>query len=330
MKRPSPVVEIVGTGRFLPDNVVTNADLEKKVDTSDEWIRERTGIAERRIAPDDMLAAHMGAEAARRALAKAGVEAGEVDLLVVTTATPDRWLPSTACDLQALIGAENAFAYDLGAACSGFLYALTMAEGFLAAGRGDVALVVSTEKMSSIVDWEDRATCVLFGDGAGAAVLRKAESDRGILASYHRSDGKLGDLLFRPGGGAAMPMDAGVLDRRDHLVKMSGREVFKAAVRSMADAAGNVLLKAGLTGEDISLMVPHQANIRIIEATAKYAKIPMDKVYVTVDRYGNVSSATVPIAIDEALEEGRIKPGDHVLSAAFGAGFTWGATVFRF
>lgn len=330
MKRPSPVVDIVGTGRFLPDNVVTNADLEKRVDTSDEWIRERTGIAERRIAPDDMLAADMGAEAARRALAKAGIEPGEVDLLVVTTATPDRWLPSTACDLQALIGAENAFAYDLGAACSGFLYALTMAEGFLTAGHGDVALVVSTEKMSSIIDWEDRSTCVLFGDGAGAAVLRKAESGRGILASYHRSDGKLGNLLYRPGGGAAMPMDAGVLDRRDHLVKMSGREVFKAAVRSMADAAGNVLAKAGLTGEDISLMVPHQANIRIIEATAKYAKIPMDKVYVTVDRYGNVSSATVPIAIDEALEEGRIKPGDHVLSAAFGAGFTWGATVFRF
>ena len=329
MSLAKPLVQIVGTGRFLPERVVTNHDLEKIVDTSDEWIWTRTGIRERRIAPDEMLAAEMGEQAARRALDKAGLTADDVDMLIVTTATPDRLLPSTACDLQALLGCDRAFAYDLSAACTGFLYALSMAEGFLAAGRGEVVLVVSTEKMSSIVDWTDRKTCVLFGDGAGAAVLRRSDGERGIVAHYHRSDGKLGNLLYRPGGGAAAPFDAAMLDTKDHLVKMSGREVFKAAVRSMAEAASKALEAAGLTGDDVTLMVPHQANIRIIEATAKYSNIPMDKVYVTVNRYGNVSSATVPIALDEALEEGRIQPGDIVLSAAFGAGFTWGATVFR-
>lgn len=329
MKRPVPKVEVVATGRFLPDNVVTNADLEKLVDTNDAWITERTGIKERRLASKETLTAEMGAAAAKKALAKAGVEAGEVDLIIVTTATPDRWLPSTACDLQSIIGAGNAFAYDLNAACSGFLYALTVAEGHLMSGRGEVVLVVSTEKMSSIIDWEDRATCVLFGDGAGAAVLKRSDGVRGIISSHHRSDGDLGNLLYRPGGGVAMPLSPEVLDRKDHLVKMSGREVFKAAVRSMAEASSQALLEAGLTGEDIALMVPHQANLRIIEATAKYADIPMEKVYVTVQRYGNVSSATIPIALDEALEEGRINPGDYVLSTAFGAGLTWGATVFR-
>lgn len=330
MSVPKPLVEITGTGRYLPDRVLTNAELETMVDTSDAWIWERTGIRERRIAAPDMLASEMGAHAARKALAEAEVGPEDVDILVVCTATPDRLLPSTACDLQALLGCTNAFAYDLSAACTGFLYALAMAEGFLAAGRGDVALVVSAEKMSSIVDWEDRSTCVLFGDGAGAAVLRRSDGERGIVAQYFRSDGRLGDLLYRPGGGAAQPFQAEMLATKDHLVKMSGREVFKNAVRSMADAAGNALEAAGLTGDDVDLMVPHQANIRIIESTARYANIPMEKVYVTVHRYGNVSSATVPIAIDEAREEGRIKPGDVVLSAAFGAGFTWGATVFQF
>lgn len=329
MRTPQPRVELTGTGRFLPDNVVTNRDLEQLVDTNDQWIRDRTGIRERRIAPPEMLVADMGAQAARRALAKAEVEPGEIDLIIVCTATPDRLLPSTACDLQSVLGANNAFAYDLSAACSGFLYALSMAEGHLVAGQGDVVLVVSTEKMSSIIDWEDRSTCVLFGDGAGAAVVKRSEGDRGIVSSFHRSDGALADLLYRPGGGVAMPMDAGVLERKDHLVKMSGREVFKAAVRSMAEASSHALERAGLTGDDIALMVPHQANLRIIESAAKYSGIPMEKVFVTVDRYGNVSSATIPIAVDEALEEGRIAPGDYVLCVAFGAGFTWGATVLR-
>ena len=329
MKSPKPIVEIVSTGRFLPERVVTNADLEKMVDTNDEWIRERTGIRERRIAPDTMGAADMGAEASRIAMKRAGVQPGEIDLIVLSTATPDRLLPATACDMQALIGATNAAAFDISAACSGFLYALTVAEGYIAAGRGEIALVVSTEKMSGIVDWGDRATCVLFGDGAGAAIVRKSQNGRGVLSSFMRSDGTLAELLWRPAGGLKVPIDIAVLDEKQHLVKMAGREVFKAAVRSMADAADQALLRAGLTADDIDLLIPHQANIRIIEATARYANIPMEKVYVNVDRFGNMSSATIPVALDEVIEQGRIKPGDNVLMVAFGAGFTWASGVVR-
>ncbi len=329
VKHPKPLVEIVGTGRYVPERVLTNEDLEKMVETNDEWIRERTGIRERRIARDDEGAAQMGEVAARRAMEEAGVEPGEVDILIVSTATPDRWLPSTACDLQALLGAGNAMAFDIMAACSGWLYALTMAEGFIASGRGEIALVVAAEKMSSITDWEDRATCVLFGDASGAAVLKKATGDRGILSAHHKSDGSLADLLYRPGGGAAIPMSDDVLLDKGHLVKMSGREVFKNAVRSMADASGTALEKAGLTGEDIDLLIPHQANIRIINATAKYAGIPMEKVYVNVDRFGNTSSAAIPVALDEAKEAGIVGPGTLILTAAFGAGFTWSGMTIR-
>ena len=329
MKTPTPIVEIAGTGRFLPPRVVTNDDLAEMVDTNDEWIRTRTGIRERRLGDPSLLAAEMGREAGLKAMEKAGVEPGEVDIVVVSTATPDRWLPSTACDIQTLLGCENALAFDIQAACSGWLYGLTMAEGFLAAGRGEVALVVAAEKMSNILDWTDRATCVLFGDGSGAAVLRPSDGERGILSAYHRSDGSLAELLHRPAGGVRMPLDAEALDRHDHLMKMSGREIFKNAVRSMAEACDRALEKAGLTGEDIDLMIPHQANIRIIEATAKYAGLPMEKVYVNVDRYGNMSSASIPVALDEAIEEGRIQPGMNVLSATFGAGLTWGAMVWR-
>jgi 3-oxoacyl-[acyl-carrier-protein] synthase III len=329
MKGPKPIIEISGTGRFLPDNLVTNADLMKIVDTSDEWIQQRTGIRERRIAPDGMGAAYMGTEAARRAMAAAGVQPGEIDLLVLATATPDRLLPSTACDVQALLGAKNAAAFDVSAACTGFVYALSVAEGHIAAGRGEIALVIATEKMSGIVDWTDRSTCVLFGDGAGAVVVKKAENGRGVLSTFIRSDGTLAELLWRPAGGLTIPFDIAVLDEKSHLVKMAGGEVFKAAVRSMAEAADQALMRAGLTGDDIDILIPHQANIRIIEATAKYAKIPMEKVFVNVDRYGNMSSATVPIALDEAVEQGRIKKGDNILIVAFGAGFTWGSSVIR-
>jgi 3-oxoacyl-[acyl-carrier-protein] synthase-3 len=329
MKGPKPLVEIVATGRYLPERVVTNAELERMVDTSDEWIRERTGIRERRIAPLEVGCAEMGAEAARIAMCRAQIHPGEVDLIVVATATPDRLLPATACDLQSLLGATNAAAFDISAACSGFIYALAVAEGYLAAGRGEIALVVSTEKMSGITDWTDRATCVLFGDGAGAAVVRRSTNGRGLISQFIRSDGSLAELLWRPAGGVKMPLDHGLLEERMHLVKMAGREVFKAAVRSMAEAADQALLRAGMTGADIDLFVPHQANIRIIEATARYAGIPMEKVFVNVDRYGNMSSATVPIALDEAQEQGRLKPGDNVLLVAFGAGFTWGSAVLR-
>ena len=329
MKGAKPIIEIASTGRFLPDNVVTNADMEKLVDTSDEWIRQRTGIRERRIAPKDMNAADMGTAAARVAMQRAGIQPGEIDLLVVATATPDRLLPATACDIQAMLGAKNAAAFDISAACTGFLYALSIAEGQIASGRAEIALVVSTEKMTGIVDWTDRSTFVLFGDGAGAAIVRKAENGRGVLSSFIRSDGTLAELLWRPGGGLKEPFDIAMLDSKSHLVKMAGSEVFKAAVRSMAEAADQALIRAGMTGNDIDILIPHQANIRIIEATAKYAKIPMEKVFVNVDRYGNMSSATVPIALDEAIEQGRVKRGDNILMVAFGAGFTWGSAVVR-
>ncbi len=329
MTTVNPFVEIVSTGRYLPDRIMTNQDLESIVQTTDEWIVERTGIRERRVAPPEMTAAYMGAEAARIALERAGVTADGVDLLIVSTATPDRLLPASACDVQALIGASNAVAFDVIGACTGFIYGLTVAEGYLSTGRGKITLVVATEKMSSIVDWEDRTTCVLFGDGAGAALVRKSEGERGILGTHHQSDGKLAELLYRPAGGAAIPVDQDVLRDRSHFVKMAGRGVFKHAVRAMANSSIEVLERTGWEVDDVDLVFPHQANIRIIEATARYAGLPMEKVFVNVDRYGNMSSATIPVAMDEALEEGRLKPGMNLLLVAFGAGFTWGAMAVR-
>ncbi|MFC1660656.1 beta-ketoacyl-ACP synthase III [Gemmatimonadota bacterium] len=328
-KHPKPFVDIVGTGRYLPERVLTNHDLERMVETSDEWIFERTGIRERRIARADETAADMGAVAARRAMEKAGVEPGEIDVLVVSTATPDRWLPSTACDLQYLLGTNNAMAFDVAAACPGWLYALSVAEGLLASGRGETALVVGAEKMSAITDWEDRTTCILFGDAAGAAVLKPSAGERGIISSHHGSDGALADLLYRPAGGAAIPLTPELLESKDHLLKMRGREVFRNAVRSMAEASEIALRKAGLTGNDVDLLIPHQANIRIIDATAKYAGIPREKVYVNVNRTGNTSSAAIPVALDEALEKGVIGPGSLILTVAFGAGFTWSGMTIR-
>ena len=330
MKTPTPIAEITGTGRFLPENVVTNLDLERSLDTSDEWIRTRTGIHERRIAPDDMCAAYLGAEAARGALEEAGADPGDVDILIVSTATPDRWLPSTACDVQAILGCDKAVAFDVMAACTGHLYALSMAEGYIAAGRARIALVVAAEKMSAIVDWTDRKTAVLFGDGGGAAVLQPSKGfGRGILSSHLQSDGNLANLLYRPGGGAVDPISQSMLDEGRHLLRMNGREIFKNAVRSMAEACDIAIKKAGLGAEDVDLLVPHQANIRIIEATAKYAGVPMEKVFVNVQKYGNMSSATVPVAFDEAREQGRISEGSNVVTVAFGAGLTWGAMAIR-
>ena len=323
------MVEIVSTGRFLPDRVVTNRDMESIVETSDQWIFERTGIRQRRIAPPEMTAADMGAAAARVAMERAGVAPEDLDVLIVSTATPDRLLPATACDLQALIGATKAVAFDVVGACSGFIYGLTVAEGYISTGRGEIALVVATEKMSSIVDWEDRSTCVLFGDGAGAAVVRSSAGERGILGTHHQSDGNLADLLYRPAGGAAIPMDEDVLRNRDHLIRMAGREVFKHAVRAMADSSRQALERSGWALEDVDLVFPHQANIRIIKGTARYAGLPMEKVFVNVGRYGNMSSATIPVAMDEAIEEGRLHSGMNLLLVAFGAGLTWGAMAVR-
>ena len=330
MIQAAPRARLVSTGHFSPPRVVTNKELETLVETSDEWIRSRTGIRERRLADKDTGAADMAAAAARVALERAGTTAEEVDMILLSTATPDRLLPSTACDVQALLGARNAAAYDYATACSGFLYGLSMAEAHIVAGQAETVLVCATEKMSSIVDWTDRSTCVLFGDGAGATVVKRAQDGRGILSTYMKSDGTLAELLYRPGGGARIPLDIAVLDERSHFVKMAGPEVFKSAVRSMCDAAETALQRAGVTSDQIDLLVPHQANIRIIEATAKYAKMPMDKVFVNVDRYGNMSSASIPVALDEAVEQGRIGEGSLVLMVAFGAGFTWAANVVQF
>lgn len=324
-----PRARLVSTGRFSPERVMTNADMAAVVETNDEWIRSRTGIRERRIADRETGTADMAAGAARVALERAGLSAEDVDLILLSTATPDRLLPSTACDVQALLGASRAGAYDFATACSGFLYGLSMAEGHIAAGQAETILVVAAEKMSSIVDWTDRTTCVLFGDGAGAAVVQRATDERGILSSYMKSDGTLAELLYRPGGGTRFPLDISVLDERSHYVKMAGPEVFKYAVRSMCEAAEQAMSRAGVTADDIDLLVPHQANIRIIESTAKYAGMPADKVFINVDRYGNMSSASIPVALDEAWEQGRIGEGSLVLMVAFGAGFTWAANVVR-
>ena len=329
MKRP--IAYFAGTGRGVPSHVMTNHDFASLgLETSHDWIVERTGIHERRIAHEGQTTCSMASEAALIAMEKAGTQPGELDVIVFSTATPDRLLPATAVDLQAELGATRAAAFDISAACSGYLYGLTVAEGMIMSGVAETALVVGAEKMSSIVDWQDRSTCVLFGDGAGATVLKRSRHGKGILSAFMRSDGKLAELLYRPHGGSTTPFCQKVLDERSHYVKMAGREVFKHAVRSMAEASDRALDAARLTGNDIDLMIPHQANIRIIEATAKHANIPMEKVYVNVERYGNTSSATIPIALSEALDSGRIKEGMNVMLVAFGAGFTWASMVVRF
>ena len=329
MKRP--VAYIAGMGRGIPAKVMTNHDFAAiGIETDHDWIVERTGIHERHIGLPDETTTSMAATASRAAMQRAGVLPGEIDAIILSTATPDRLLPATAVDLQADLGATRAAAFDISAACTGWVYAMTVAEGLIASGVVETALVVGAEKMSAIVDWKDRATCVLFGDGAGAAVVKRAKThSKGILSAYMRSDGTLAELLWRPSGGAKVPYSQGTLDDRSTFVRMAGREVFKHAVRSMSDACDRALDAARLTGQDIDILIPHQANVRIIEATAKHANIPMEKVYVNVDRYGNTSSASIPIALDEAIEKGRLQPGAKVLMVAFGAGFTWASMVIR-
>ena len=326
-----PFAEVAGLGVAVPTRVVTNADFEKTLDTSDEWIVERTGIRERHIAGPGESLASLSQEASGKAMEQAGIGPADLDAIVLATATPDRLLPSTACDLQALLGADNAAAFDISAACPGFIYGLTVAEALVAAGQNQNVLVVGAEKLSTITDSTDRTTAILFGDAAGAAVIRPTadRKGRGILSTFIKSDGKLAPLLYRPGGGACDPISEKVVRERSHYIKMAGREVFKAAVLAMADACDEALKRAGLTGDQIDMLIPHQANIRIIESTAKHAGIPMDKVMVNSDRFGNTSSASIPLALDEAVAQGRIKPGSVVLLVAFGAGFTWGSVVLR-
>ncbi len=323
-----PTVMILGTGRALPTKVVSNADLEKIVDTNAEWIRTRTGIEQRHIAEPGSALSDLAAEAAQKALDDAGVLADQIDLIIFGTVTADMKFPSAACLVQAKIGAKNAAAFDLSAACSGFLYSLTVAEGLMATAGYKRVLVIGGEILSSMIDWKDRNTCVLFGDGAGAVVLGPAENERGLLASYLKSDGDFARLLYNEGG-SLNPPSAENLATNKYYIHMEGQEVFRNAVVSMTDALKRVLAKAGMQIGDLDLLIPHQANLRIIEAVGKRFKIPAKKVYVNVDRYGNTSAASIPIALDEAWRSGRIQEGSVVAMVTFGAGFTWAAGIVR-
>ena len=320
---------IVGTGMYVPERVLTNADLERVVDTSDEWILERTGIRERRISAPEEASSDLAVIAARRALAMARVEADEVDQIVVATTTPDRYLPSCACTVQAKLGAKNAAAYDMFAACSGFIYGLGIARGAIGTGLAQTVLVIGVEQLSRIVDYTDRNTCVLFGDGAGAAVLRPCAPDQGILSVSIHSDGVLGDLLEIPAGGSLRPASIETVAERGHFIKMKGKELFKVAVRGMEESLRKALDRAGLAPTDLDLIVPHQANQRIIDATRERLAVPPEKMVLNIDRYGNTSSASIPISLDELVRAGRLEPGTRVGFVAFGGGATWGATVSR-
>ncbi|MFN8645933.1 MAG: beta-ketoacyl-ACP synthase III [Gemmatimonadales bacterium] len=325
-----PFAHLAGLGVYLPSQVVTNQDFATRLETSDQWIVERTGIRERRYASAAEPVSVMAQGASEAALRRAGLAATDLDAIVVATASPDRMLPSTACTLQALLGAQKAAAFDLAAACSGFLYGLTVAEGLICAGQARHVLVVGGEKLTAITDQQDRSTAILFGDGVGAAVISAGSPDgRGILSTFIKSDGRLAELLYIPGGGTLDPISEKVVRERSHYMKMAGREVFKHAVLTMAEACDEAIRRAGVQPEAIDLMVPHQANVRIIDATAKHGGIPPEKVVVTVDRYGNTSAASIPMALAHAEATGRLQPGMLVLLVAFGAGFTWGSAVIR-
>lgn len=324
---------IIGTGSALPARVLTNAELEGMVETSDEWITARTGIKTRRIAGAGEKTSQLAATAARRALAQAGLAPGELDLILVGTITADMTMPSCACLVQKELGAFRAFAFDLNAACSGFLYALDVADKYIRSDPGLKILVIGAETLSSRVDWQDRNTCVLFGDGAGACLVTGAESNgndqRGYLAAKLYADGTLWELLHLEGAPGHNPDLLGADLTANPSIRMYGREVFRHAVRAMADAVGKVLADQGVTPEQLSLVIPHQANIRIIRSLAEHLALPLEKVYVNVDKYGNTSAATIPIALDEANRQGRLVAGDLLLLCAFGGGFTWGASLIR-
>ena len=321
--------KIIGTGSYLPEKVLTNFDLEKIVDTSDEWIRTRTGIEERHIAADDEAASDLVLKATKNALAMAGIKAEDIDAIIVATITPDTFFPSTACWVQAGLGLKGIPVFDLSAACSGFLYGLIVADSLIKSGLANRILVSGVEVLTRITDWEDRATCVLFGDGAGAVVLEGNDDDSGIISSFWGADGSLGNLLVQPAGGSRMPATHKTVEKNLHTVHMEGNDVFKHAVRAMALSAKNALERANVKPEDLTLFIPHQANIRIIEATIKRFGIPLEKTVVTIDKTANVSAATIPISLDVALRDGRIKKGDLILLDAFGGGFTWGAVLIR-
>lgn len=320
---------IIGTGSHAPKRVLTNAELEKIVDTSNEWIVTRTGIRERRIADPSESTSDLAAEAAKAALQNAGISADEIDLIIVATVTPDMFFPSTACFVQTKIGAKRAACFDVSAACSGFLFAMDIARQFIATGVHNTILVIGADKLSTIVDWKDRNTCVLFGDGAGAAILRHRPGSKGIVSTHMGSDGSFADILYIPGGGCLNPVTAENADEKLNTIKMNGRETYKQAVTSMLSAANIVLERAGLTSDDLACVIPHQANLRIIEAIADRMKVPLDRFLVNLERYGNTSAAAVAIALDEANRTGRMKSGEHILLVVFGGGLTWASAVIE-
>jgi 3-oxoacyl-[acyl-carrier-protein] synthase III len=324
-----PVSMIAGIGAFAPDKVLSNFDLEKMVDTSDEWIRERTGIERRHILESGLTNSDMASKAALRALESAGMKPDQLDCIITATVTPDSTFPSTACRIQAKIGAENAAAMDVSAACSGFLYAMTMADAMIHRGRYRNILVIGSEVLSRFTDWEDRKTCVLFGDGAGAVVMTPSDGHRGLLSAYIKSDGRLGDLLSLPGGGSTHPPSHDTVDQKMHTIRMEGQEVYKHAVRTMVDAAQHGLKEAGFLSKDIDLLITHQANMRIIHAVAKRLKMPDEKLFANLSEFGNTSSASIPLALEQAQREGRLKKGELCLLVAFGGGFTWASSLIR-
>ena len=323
-------VRIIGIGHYVPDKVVTNQDLEKIMDTSDEWIVTRTGIKERRYASPDQANSDLSYEAARVALARAGVRPQDLDVIVVATVTPDMSFPATACLVQARLGIRERPCFDMEAACPGFIYGLELMRGLLSLGDTyRTGLLIGTEVLTRIMDPLDRNTAVLFGDGSGAAVLIKDDSEFGIISTFLGGDGELGNLLYLPAGGSRMPTSEETIKNRQHYLKMKGREVFRHAVQWMQQSALIVLEKAGMSPEDITWLVPHQANIRIIDSTRERLGLPPEKVYVNIDKYGNTSAASIPIALSEMQEKGLLKKGDIVLLVSFGAGFTWGAVLMR-
>lgn len=320
---------VLGTGSYLPEKVLTNADLEKFVDTSDEWIRSRTGIQERRIAADEDFTSDLAARAAQNALDAANVKASELDLIIVATITPDMQFPSTACLVQQKIGAENAAAFDLSAACAGAIFGMSVGQQFIQSGTYEKVLVIGAEKLSSITDWTDRSTCVLFGDGAGAVVLGRGEHGKGIISSYLASDGNKAEILKIPGGGSRQPASHETIDQKLHYLKMDGQEVFKHAVSNMGQVALSALEQCGLSQAEISYFVPHQANARIIHAVGKRLSIPQEKIHLNVERFGNMSSASTVVGFDELVRSGKLKENDIVVLVGFGSGLVWGSLVIK-
>jgi len=320
---------ITGLGYEVPQKILTNSDLAKIVDTSDEWIRTRTGMVERHIVEENIATSDLATEAAKKALKQAGLKAKDLDIIIVATVTGDTPFPAAACYVQKNLGATRAAAFDISAACSGFLYGLTIADTFIASGAYKNILVIGAETLSKITDYTDRTTCVLFGDAAGAAIVQPTDGTRGIVETYIHSDGRLTDLLVMPGGGSRKPASYETIDQHLHYIKMEGPEVFKAAVKAMGDAAVEALKSAGIKSSQLALLIPHQANIRIIQATARRIKLPPDKVFVNVHKYGNTSAASIPIALTEAIEEGRLLRDDYCLLVSFGGGFTTGAVLLK-